>query len=261
MAKKEKTKSKTAKVLNIISLVLLALCATVLVYTTISYAKKGFVSFFSYSFHVIQTESMEPDMKVGDLVVVKQVPYSDIKVGDDILFKCEDSSLPVYGKYIIHRVIELTETEGVYRTKGIHNPNPDNVLSKAEGKAVAVSSAWGGVFSFLTNWKNVIFVIGLGGVLIFSIFEICSVVSNASKLKAEKNKQKLQNDEELKEKLKNELLDEIKKEEDEKQKVDVNLSEETNENPNEEDTAKQEAVEEQDTTKDEKGDENTWNTP
>ena len=245
---KTKSKNKVSKIVNIISVVLLALCAGVLIYTTVSYSTRGFVSFFNYSFHVIQTHSMEPEIKVGDLVVVKKVPYSEIHVGDDILFRCEDPSLPIYGKFVVHRVVELTETEGVYITRGINNLHNDDYPSKAEGKKVGVSSSWGAVFSFLASWKNVLFVLALAGVVIFSIFEICSVVSNASKLKAEKDRKKLENDEELKEKLKNELRDEISKEHQEKQKESLTEKDE------------QKSVDEKNIIKDENGSEDKWST-
>lgn len=212
---KEKRKNKAVQVINIVTITLLGLCATVLVYSTISYSVNGLVNFFGYSFHVIQSKSMQPDIKVGDLVVVKRVPYDQIQIGDDILFKCKDTTSQVYGKYVVHRVKEYTETEGEYITYGINNGGiADKVPSKAEGKAVSVNSNFGAVFSFLTNWRSIIVVIALLGVVGFTVMQVCSVVANASKLKTEKAKQKLQNDEQLKEQLKNELLAEINKEND-----------------------------------------------
>lgn len=211
--KPAKKKSVVAKVFSIISVVILGLCVIAVLYATISYSKNGKVDFFGYSFHVIQTESMEPEIKAGDLVVIKKVPYDEIHVGDDILFKCEDTTSQVYGRYVVHRVIELTETEGVYKTKGINNVAPDKVLSKAEGKAVSVSSGWGKVFSFLTSWRSVLIIIAIVGMVIFTIFQVFAVVSNASKLKAAKDSEKVKNDTELKEQLKKELLEEMKKEE------------------------------------------------
>ena len=252
---KDKKTSKVAKVLNIISIVILVLCAITLVYTTISYTKNGFVRFFSYSFHVIQTESMEPEIKVGDLVIVKSVPYSEIKVGDDILFRCEDKSSKVYGQLIVHRVVELTETEGVYITCGINNHGiKDKVPSKAEGKAVAVSSSLGSVFSFFSNWRNIIIVIAIGGLVIFTIIQVCVVIANASKYKEEKNKQKLVDNQELKEKLKQELLEEIKEE----QATQV----EQKEKEQEQLEKTEEAKEAQEKNKqDEDGGEDKWSTP
>ena len=213
MAKEKNNQSKASKIINIISIVILSLCACLLVYATVAQAKSGMVKFFSYSFHTIQTQSMEPEIKVGDLVIVKEVPFSEIKVGDDILFKCEDKSSAVYGKYIVHRVKELTEVEGVYKTYGINNNGiEDKVLSKALGKAVAVSSTFGAIFSFLTNWKGIIVVIAIIVLIIFTILQVFAVVSNASKYKQAKEEKKLKNNTELKEKLKQELLAEIQAE-------------------------------------------------
>lgn len=227
MKNKTKSKSKTAKVFSIISLVFLVLCASILIYSTISYSQRGLVTFFNYSFHVIQTKSMEPDIKAGDLAIVRSVPFDQIHVGDDILFKCEDPTSAVYGKYIVHRVKELTDTPGVYKTYGINNHGiEDKVLSKAEGKVVKVSSAWGGVFSFLTSWKSIILIVAFVGIIVFMIFEVVSVVQNASKLKQEKDKNKLNNNEQLKEQLKGEVLQEI---EQEKQKKEEDLKEQKHE--------------------------------
>ena len=209
MEEQEKSKSITAKVLSIVSMAFLVLCVGILVYSTISYTKNGLVNFFGYSFHVIQTESMDPEIKVGDLVVVKKVPYSEINIGDDILFKSEDTTSAVYGKYVVHRVVALTENEGVYKTRGINNLKDDDVPSRAEGKVVKVSSTFGSIFSFLTNSRNLVIIIAIVGLLIFTFFQICSVIANASKLKEEKGKEKMQNDEKLKEQLKQELLEEM----------------------------------------------------
>lgn len=219
MEEKNENKSKVAKIFSIISMVFLVFCVSILIYSTISYSKSGLVNFFGYSFHAIQTESMEPEINVGDLVIVKKVPYSEINVGDDILFKCEDTTSRVYGQYIVHRVKEFTTTEGVYITYGINNSGiPDKVPSKAEGKVVVVSSTFGSIFLFVTNSRNLIMLIGIVCLLIFTFLQLCSVIANASKLKEEKAKEKMQNDVELQEKIKKELLDEMKNKDNKEQK-------------------------------------------
>ena len=203
--------NKVSKIIGIISTVFLVVCVGVLMYTTISYARTGLVKVFGYSYHLIQSPSMEPDIKVGDLVIVKKVPFDEIDVGDDILFKCEDTNSQVYGKYVVHRVIAKTDTEGVYRTQGINNSGPDLVPSKAEGKVVKVNSSLGGLFTFITQGRNIIFVIAIAGIVIFSVMQLCSVISNSQKLKNEKEKDKLYSDNELKEKLKKEIESELAK--------------------------------------------------
>ena len=210
---KSKRLKKISKVIGIVSTVFLVLCVGVLIYSTISFSQTGLVKVFGYSFHTIQSESMEPTIHVGDLVIVKQVDYSEINVDDIILFKSEDTSSEVYGRYVVHRVIEVLDGEqGVYRTQGDHNSGPDLVPSKAEGKVVKISSSLGGVFNFVTQGRNILFVIAIFGVVIFGIMQLCSVISDAAKVKEENDKKKLNEDKELQAKLRAELEQELKNE-------------------------------------------------
>ena len=210
-AKAKKTK-KISKIIGIVSTVFLLLCVGILLYSTISYSNTGLVKCFGYSFHTIKSPSMEPEIKVDDLVIVKSVSFDQIDIGDDILFKCEDTTSAVYGKYVVHRVKEKTETEGVYITYGINNGGiPDKVPSKAEGKVVKVSSSLGGLFNFVTQGRNIIFVVAIAGIIIFSIMQLGSVIANSAKLKAEKDKEKLNADSDLKERIKREVEEELLK--------------------------------------------------
>jgi signal peptidase len=91
---------------------------------------------FGWEFDAVLSGSMEPDIGVGGLVVIKPVDGNDVNVGEVISFK-----LPGIDTPICHRVIERTETsEGiVLRTKGDANEEPDiNVVhaSDVTGKAV-----------------------------------------------------------------------------------------------------------------------------
>ena len=239
--------NKVSKIVGIISTVFLVLCVGILLYSTISYAKTGLVKFFGYSYHVIQSHSMEPEIKVGDLVIVKEVPYSEINEEDDILFKCEDTNedhKEVYGKYIVHRVREKTETEGVYITYGIRQNIDDRVPSKAEGKVVAVNSSLGGLFSFITQGKSIIFVVAIFGVVIFTIMQLCTVVANGALLKAEKDKQKVEDDQKLKEQIKKEVEEELAKNSQNIQENDENLvqNQQNIENPVENNAEKQNSI-------------------
>ncbi len=204
-----KKSNKISKIVGIVSTIFCVLCVGILLYSTISYSQTGLVNFFGYSFHVIQSPSMEPEIKVGDLVIVKKVSFDQIDIGDDILFKCEDSTSQVYGRFVVHRVIEKTETEGVYITKGVNNPGPDKVPSKAQGKVVSVNSSLGGLFSFMTQGRSILFVIAIFGVVIFTVMQLCSVIANAAKLKQEKDKEKLEKDDELREQIKKEVEAEL----------------------------------------------------
>ncbi len=91
---------------------------------------------FSYVPKVILTGSMQPQIRVGDVVIVhrieKQQVRSEVQVGDIIMF-------PVNDMKVTHRVIGIRHVEGknYYTTKGDANPDVDinpvsqgNVLGK-----------------------------------------------------------------------------------------------------------------------------------
>lgn len=65
--------------------------------------------------------SMLPTLEGGDLVVLQNVPISDIHVGDIIVYNglCSATGLSV-----VHRVIQVTGGGGLI-TKGDNNPEPD----------------------------------------------------------------------------------------------------------------------------------------
>jgi signal peptidase len=74
---------------------------------------------------VVTTKSMEPTLRVGDLIYVKGVAPSDLKVGDVITFKSPTKY--VSGTLITHRIVEISyETnEIIFNTKGDNNPVTD----------------------------------------------------------------------------------------------------------------------------------------
>lgn len=120
------------------------------------------VSFFGTSFAIVQSESMEPTINKGDLILFKSVNYEDLEVGDVIVFSAGDGfGESMKGQNIVHRVYEIT-ADGI-RTWGDNNPSPDKDLVTAGnliGICTSHSAAWGKIFSFLGKY-GIIFVIAL----------------------------------------------------------------------------------------------------
>lgn len=95
----------------------------VLIYVFFTYGLQ-FILGTSVPVAVVESNSMYPTLKVGDIIIVKGVQPSQIKVGDIIVF----SSKNVYpGLTVVHRVINVMYNDGEYyfRTKGDNNPFPD----------------------------------------------------------------------------------------------------------------------------------------
>jgi len=91
---------------------------------------------FGWEFDAVLSGSMEPELGVGGLVVLRPVEAQDVVVGDVISFK-----LPGIDTPICHRVIDRQETADgpLFQTKGDANEEPDITLVSAEsvkGKTV-----------------------------------------------------------------------------------------------------------------------------
>jgi signal peptidase len=85
----------------------------------------------------VESESMEPTLYRGDLVIVRAVDVQTLQVGDIIIFNATwHSNVPV-----VHRIIEIENVSGELQfiTKGDNNPGPDeptpasHVLAKVVG--------------------------------------------------------------------------------------------------------------------------------
>lgn len=117
--------STTAKVLNIIAIVLSVILLPILVFNCILLVK-GIVnedevpSFSGYTPLIVESPSMEDTIMTGDLIFIKKIDISELKVGDVITFY---NPLGDGKSLVTHRIIEITENEGAryFLTQGDNN--------------------------------------------------------------------------------------------------------------------------------------------
>lgn len=122
-------------------------------------------SFFGIKTYVIVSGSMQPELNIGDIVIVKKQNEEDIEVGDIISFR-EGQSV------ITHRVVGINEKNGEkeFITKGDYNNAKDSNPVKyesIEGVCINKISKLGNVVLFLKK-KVVIISIILVFYLIYS---------------------------------------------------------------------------------------------
>ena len=147
-----------------LTVLIVALAAAIIINMIYCRARNKPVSFFGSSFAIVQTNSMEPYIMTGDLIIFKTCSYSDVKVGDYIVFKAGDGFGKLKGQSIVHEVIEITE-QGI-KTQGknkITNPGPDKDYVTAKnllGICTYNSAGWGKVFTFISRY-GIIFIIAL----------------------------------------------------------------------------------------------------
>ena len=118
------------------------------------------VKIFGYRTYIVSSGSMEPYLKVGDIILVDKVDSAqEIKVDDIITFTQGD------GKDITHRVIEIKDVNDnrSFVTKGDNNNDIDPNEVKFENIRGKYSSKISGIGKFIlsvkTSFGAIIFVI------------------------------------------------------------------------------------------------------
>lgn len=118
----ENTISKTKKVMHIISLIIqyiiiFALLA-IIVLSIYNRQTSKLEHLISYKFYIIVSGSMQPEINVGDVVVVKKA--NPVEVGEVIAYQNG-------ANVVVHRVIDKQEVndQTLYTTKGDFNNVPD----------------------------------------------------------------------------------------------------------------------------------------
>ena len=98
------------------------------------------VKLFGFAFLIVGTGSMEPEIQIGEFILIKET--SKYKSGDIITFKDKDEYL------ITHRIIDIKEKEVL--TKGDNNDLEDEWIAseKIEGKVVFKSEILGNFFIY-----------------------------------------------------------------------------------------------------------------
>lgn len=179
-----------AKVFSIICTVLtaivLALTAVIIVNMIVCRAQNKPVSFFGTSFAIVQTNSMEPEIKVGDLIVYHSCEYAEVEVGDYVVFVAGDGFDEVIkGQSVVHEAIAIAES-GI-TTKGVNNPSADRAPVTAEnllGICTFNSAGWGAFFTFLSKY-GIIFIIALIAIP-FIVSQIIKIVKLSKQREEEK---------------------------------------------------------------------------
>lgn len=147
-------------------------------------------SIFGYKPFIVLSGSMEPKISVGDLIIVKEVDPSKLKVNDVVAFRDPENFV------ITHRIINVVEESNdiCFETKGDNNNVQDEGLTcsdSIEGKYYSKISKIGNIILFIQN--------PLGfTIMMMLIFIICIFIYMFESRKVNRQ-MKLENEKELKE--------------------------------------------------------------
>lgn len=169
--KREEKKSKKnvfriiwSVISKIITLIIILICIVIVVQKVTNNKE----SFFGYRIFRVQTGSMIPKYNIGDVILVKEKDTDKIKVGDDVTYLGEASS--VRGLLITHRVIDIEEVDGqtVFHTKGIANNLEDPVVYGNQINGVVQTKLY--ILSLICILLNNKYVFYFCGILPLSIY-------------------------------------------------------------------------------------------
>lgn len=179
---------KKNKVFRIIKLIKNIICWTlivILVFTLVvffmSRINGSTPSVFGYSIYRVSSGSMEPELKVGDIILDKVVENpEDLKVGDVITFKSDD-----YGDLLVtHKVIKAPyEDNGklMLQTKGVANELEDKPIStdKVKGIMICKVDYLDTVYNvFLSPWGLLILIALIVIIFFDEIITIVKILTN-----------------------------------------------------------------------------------
>ena len=126
----ENHKSLKSKIVTAVLIIVGVLCLALFLSCTVFRKNKDRPAFvFGHAYLYVETGSMESTIPARSYILVKKTGKTVPKIGDVIVFICQDPTLPVYGKMVTHRVVDITPG-GEYVTKG------DNPLSSIDKTAV-----------------------------------------------------------------------------------------------------------------------------
>lgn len=185
----------------ILSVVLWAviLLAALYAFTTMATKDNQHVaSIFGYTPMTVESNSMAPTFKKGDLIFIKKCDPSKLKEGDIITFHTI-----IDNEYALntHRIQKIEETNGVrsYTTIGDNNDGiaDQHIISDADivGKYIGHLSGIGKVMDFLSSSMGFLIVI-VFPMLLFFIYQVYNLIMISIRLKraiAVENAKELEN--------------------------------------------------------------------
>lgn len=98
------------KIWKVISTVLIVLMVAITVLLIVFKFVGETPSVFGYNLFYIVTGSMEPTIKVGDIILSKDADTKDLKEGDIVTFNGEEGDLN--GKIVTHRIVSIYDENG-----------------------------------------------------------------------------------------------------------------------------------------------------
>lgn len=189
--KRKKTFRLIVKIFNILLLSMISLFLICLIFYVISSKiaeKKEKTPLFG--FYTIISPSMEPNINVYDVVLVKKANINKLKKGDVITFYSTNN---YFGDTpITHRIVNIDDRTSII-VKGDHNEKADNekvIPKNIIGKVILVIPSLGKLQFFLASKSGFIVAIIIPAIVIitYDVYKIMKMIILKNQMSKLKNK-------------------------------------------------------------------------
>lgn len=153
------------KIVHAISVVFFVILILVVLYSLTARIMGETPSVFGYYFFRVSSDSMEPTLMVGDVILVHSANAEDIQKDDIITFKSKEGSM--YGREVTHRVVldpVVKNDKYYYQTQGDAPGAPlDKMITydQVEGKFIRKLVVVGKILNFFYTPTGIIVLIGV----------------------------------------------------------------------------------------------------
>lgn len=184
-----KIKKAVSIAVTVLAVLIFAFAACIFALSVYAKSNGKQAALFGYSFSVVLTDSMTPEIAVGELVIVKHCSIERAELGDNAVYIAQSG--PLEGNRIIHKVEKkgVDENGNAYiQTRGVKQGATLDAPVYAEafvGIGVYHSAFLGGVVRFFSNtWNWVFLAVFLFGIWL-GVRQIRKLISYAKPENAE----------------------------------------------------------------------------
>lgn len=170
------------KVFKTIAMVIVICLLLVIVVQKVS---SNNVNLGGYGVYTVVTGSMDPTLKVKDMILSKKVDPESLNTGDIVVYNGNEGSFS--GKIVTHRIIKKEKRDNVlyFTTKGDANQIEDKEITANQivGKFVTKLTILSLISHIINNTVGFFFIVFVP----FIIFVFCEVISVKNEIDKEKS--------------------------------------------------------------------------
>lgn len=176
-------KKKLKLLLNIIKWIFLIAFMVYIAVLVVQKVTNNKVSLAGYRVFTVISESMVPKYNIGDILIIKETPANEIKVGDDLCYLGDEADFS--NKVVTHAVKEVKKNDDgtiFFITEGIANVMPDPEVSQHQiyGKVIYKTIMLSFIGKCLSN-KFIFFLIIFVPIFGYIILKILKVINEVTK--------------------------------------------------------------------------------